>query len=674
MGLSPLKAQDSNDNKTAQNVLAPVIITGEKINRDIRNTASSVTVISDEDIRTWNTGDSSVHEVINGTPNVIYTDTVSAPIIRGQDTQGPNNGQNVFWGGTVPRASMNIDGHYANYYELFFGGTGIWDVKSIEVFKGPQTTSQGANAIAGAVIINTKDPTFTPEAAYQAEIGNYSQKRTSLMASGPIYKNELAGRITLDYSARDTFIDYVNPNFLDQGTNQNLRYLNARGKLLWQPAEIPELEAKLTYSRTDSNRPTQEAASMPFDKLEHTSNAMPSWKQNTDTGILDVSYEFDNGSKLYNTVQYSHFNITRNTGTPNSGYSDVTQNNISNETRMTFGTQEDIISGVTGLFYNNTKSDELLLLSGTTEFDDTKRNFGIFGEMSYRLTELWTLTGGLRYQQDQVQRVGKSALAPTPLDYDETFSAFLPKVSLAYAINPDWTVGALVSRGYNPGGVSLNLNSRSWMKFEEETVWNYELFTRASFLDNKLTLNSNIFYMDFKNNQYNIPVVISPGVAQSYTINAEKAHSYGLELGLDYEILYNLLLKTSAGILRTEIEEIASNVAYEGNEFAKSPGYMFTAGLNWDVTDKFSISGDVRHLDKYYSDVANTPSFVIDAYTISDLRMSYDFTEAFQLYGFVKNVFDEKVPTYKQMNRGLGGIEASMTMPRSFGVGVRGTF
>ncbi|MCS5516883.1 TonB-dependent receptor plug domain-containing protein [Pseudomonas qingdaonensis] len=93
---------------------------------------------------------------------MIYTDSVGAPIIRGQDTQGPNNRQNQFWGGTVPRATINLDGHYLNYNEMFFGATSVWDVDSIEVFRGPQTTSQGANAIAGAIIVNTKDPTFTP--------------------------------------------------------------------------------------------------------------------------------------------------------------------------------------------------------------------------------------------------------------------------------------------------------------------------------------------------------------------------------------------------------------------------------------------------------------------------------------------------------------------------------
>jgi outer membrane receptor protein involved in Fe transport len=61
-------------------------------------------------------------------------------------------------------------------------------------------------------------------------------------------------------------------------------------------------------------------------------------------------------------------------------------------------------------------------------------------------------------------------------------------------------------------------------------MWNYELFARASLLDDRLHLNANLFYMDMQDAQYNIPVVLASGVAQSYTINAEKAHAYGFEL------------------------------------------------------------------------------------------------------------------------------------------------
>ncbi|WP_447532175.1 hypothetical protein, partial [Pseudomonas aeruginosa] len=67
---------------------------------------------SARDIDRKQTGKASVAEVINGSPNVVYTDSLGAPIIRGQHTQGPNTGQHVFSAATEPRATINLDGHY----------------------------------------------------------------------------------------------------------------------------------------------------------------------------------------------------------------------------------------------------------------------------------------------------------------------------------------------------------------------------------------------------------------------------------------------------------------------------------------------------------------------------------------------------------------------------------
>ncbi len=677
LAASPALGQEDNAiaGREGTIVLDAITVTGENIERDMKDTASSVAVITAEQIRVNRTGDTSISEVINGTPNVVYPDTVSAPVIRGMDSQGPNTGAGAFFAGTVPRATINMDGHYLNYNEFYFGASSSWDVQNVEVFRGPQTTSQGANAIAGAIIVNSKDPTFTPEAAYQAEIGSYNSKRVSLAFSGPLVKDELAARVALDYSGRDTFIKYVNPSFNPVNTDLNFSALMGRVKLLWIPSSISGFEAKLTYTHNTTNRPSQEAASRPFRDLESMAATMPTWKQDTNTGILDLKYDFQNGYQVLNQSQFSNSSVRRTLPNPNDGNADVDQQNISNETRLLFGEQADQISGVAGLYLANTKSDEKLYLRGTSSFDDTKDNLGVFGEASYRITSQWTLTGGLRYQQDHVQRVGNSTFTRTPVDYDETFSALLPKISLAYALTPEWTVGAMVSRGYNPGGVSLNLTSGQWMPFEEETMWDYELFVRANLLENRLFLNGNIFIMDVRNMQFNIPVVISPGVSQSYTINAEKAKAYGAEVSVDWKIAESLMLQAGASLLHTEIEEITGNTDLDGNAFPKSPGVMFNIGASWDVTEKLNISGQIRHLAGYYSNVANTPAYRIDPYTVADLRAGYAFNDGFQLYGYVKNLFDVRAPTYMQQNRSIaGGIEASMVEPRMLGIGVRGTF
>ncbi|MCB6200168.1 hypothetical protein LI321_23135, partial [Lacrimispora saccharolytica] len=76
----------------------------------------------------------------------------------------------------------------------------------------------------------------------------------------------------------------------------------------------------------------------------------------------------------FNQAQYSHSSVKRYTGIAGQGDADIKQSNISNETRLVFGDQHSEFSGVSGVYVARTKSDESLLLSGLSSFDDTKEN------------------------------------------------------------------------------------------------------------------------------------------------------------------------------------------------------------------------------------------------------------------------------------------------------------
>ena len=97
MFVTPVLGQDQQATTAGTTVLKPIVVTGEKVARDMKNTASSVSVISGDKIKKEKTGDPTVSEAIKDIPNVVYTDNVSAPIIRGQDTQGPNTGSIAFF-------------------------------------------------------------------------------------------------------------------------------------------------------------------------------------------------------------------------------------------------------------------------------------------------------------------------------------------------------------------------------------------------------------------------------------------------------------------------------------------------------------------------------------------------------------------------------------------------
>lgn len=656
--------------------LGTLFVTGEKVVRDLKDTASSVTLVTGEQIDAESGGKPDVQAVIAGTPNVVYSENVSTPIIRGSNSEGPHTGANAFFGGTVPRATINQDGHYLDYNEFYFGASSVWDAESIEVFRGPQTTSQGANAIGGAIIVNTRDPSFTPEGAYRFELGDNNSKRASLMWSGPI-ATDLAARIALDYTSRDTFINYNGAAFVQNDIGQDFENFTGRAKLLWTPADIPGFEVKFTYSHSDTTRPSAEGASPDYEDLDSVTMFMPGWEQTVDTAILDLSYDFDNGLVLTNQTQYAWQDVNRRVGTPTAGDADIQRENWSNETRLAFGLPEDQLSGFAGLYYAHTVQDDRLNQGGISTFDDEKTNLGIYGEVSWRFADRWTLTGGLRYQRDHVKRDGTVSplFASTDPDYDETFEQVLPKITLAYELTPDWTVGGLISKGYNPGGTSLDfVSSKAWEDYDAETVWNYELFARGSLLDDRLFLTGNLFYMQYDNYQYNVTQNIG-GTTYIHTINADAAEAYGLELAGEFRATETLTLSGGLGLLETEITRFSDAASFEGNRFARAPGKTATLGFDWDATSKLNLGGQVRFVDGYYSDSANSASYKIDDYTLVDLRASYDLRDGMELYAYVNNVFDERASVLKQAARGtVPFTQASMTTPRSIGFGIRGEF
>lgn len=673
IGVSPAFAQDASN--TAVIELDKIVVTGEKLNRSVEDTASSVAVVTDEDLEAA-PEEGNLQDAAEQAANIVYPATVGgAPVIRGQATQGPTTGAVAFFSGTAPRSTINVDGQYQNFWESTHGMTSVWDVDSIEIFRGPQTTSQGANSIAGAMVVNTKDPTFTPEGAFRAEYGSYNTRRVSGMLSGPLGE-QFAARATLDYYGRESFIDYVNSSYSEGRGSTDLMALNGRAKLLWQPTNLPGLTAKLTYALRQSNQPTHEADNaVPYNSLVNTATNMPSFYTRSHTGIADVAYEFENGLVLSNSAQISDKHMRRFLLNMNTGAAKVNQLNMSNETLLKFGAEDTALSGVAGVFVSRTTSDEALEMddAGDPVFDDTKTNLGIFAEADYRFLDRWMLTGGLRFEADQVERSGRATKTPgsyTAVDfsYDETFMSILPKLALAYEVSDSLTIGGLVSRGFTPGGVAVNFTDGAAQPYKAETSWNYELFARAKMFDDRLNIATNVFFNDLSNAQRYFAQRVSPTVTNLKVLNAEKAYSYGVEFEMDYQILDTVNVSANVGLLSTEIEEFSGRPSDEGNEFSTAPSYKVGFGVDWTVFEKLTLSGDVEFTDGYYSDDANTLSMKVDPYVVANASATFQVNDNFQLYSYVNNIFDERKPTFIDRNGG------AMTAPRMIGVGLQAKF
>lgn len=651
-------------------LLEPIIITGQKVERSLKDTASSVSVLTDLD------GAPTVADALRGTPNVLYTSNTDAPIIRGIDTKGPVVGGNAYLAKPIPRATISVDGRYLDSAEFGFGAASMWDVESVEVFRGPQTTTQGANSVAGAVVVNTKDPTFAPEAEGQLVYGERGRRRASFAASGQI-ATDLAARLSFDYNARDSFVDFTNPAFTEKG-DLGFRDMTTRLKFLWQPVELAGFEAKLTFARTKANRPSGEQATEPFEDLRNGTLYVDHAETESDGVILNVSQDFGGDLILRNVLQLSTGEYHVFFAPPYQGIASRDYDNLSNELRLNFGTEESIFSGVAGIFYARDKAHNVLNNTfGSTDARLGTESLGIFSELQWRFADRWSVTGGLRYQQDRITHDGVASYVPgVRHDYAETFSDVLPSLSLAYDLADETVLGASVSKGYIPGGTGVNFSGGAYYDFDAETVWNCELFARHTSADGRLMLSGNLFYTDYRDAQRSVTDYLDGRPFGSVIINSDKAETYGLEVAADYQARDDLRLRGGIGLLHTEISKFADyrGNSFEGNEFGKAPGHMLNLGWDWTIRPEWTLAGDVRFVGDYFSADTNEPEYRVDSYAVANLRLTYSPAEAYELFVYANNVFDDRIPLSKSYDRTAGAVSASMFEPREVGIGVKAKF
>jgi len=237
-----------------------IIITGERTPRSLRDTPSSVDVTTSQRIDALSGAD-RIEQVLQQVPNVVLGGG-DGPAIRGQDTNGVLQALPGFLGGARPRTTLQVDGRAVSYNELAFGAAGIWDVERIEVFRTPQTTTQGLNSIAGAIFIYSKDPTYDWEGRARVLAGNYKTRQASLAISGPIVEDQLAFRVAADIRRGRPSSKIVD---VTRGADPNNDdYSLLRFKFLGEPRFWPGSRIELTYAHTDSLMPSLEGIRPPF--------------------------------------------------------------------------------------------------------------------------------------------------------------------------------------------------------------------------------------------------------------------------------------------------------------------------------------------------------------------------------------------------------------------------
>ncbi|WP_181880635.1 TonB-dependent receptor, partial [Ectopseudomonas mendocina] len=377
--------------------LKEVVVTGEKIERSQDKTLSSVAVVTSEDIRAH--GDQDLQNVLDRTPG-IYAQSgnenwgIRGIPVSGFDDQGP-----AAMNGAV---SVYVDDALQVNRLLTHNPMLLWDMEQVEVYRGAQSTTQGRNSLAGAIIMKSKDPTFDPEFSVRSNAGKYGERGTSAMANGTLIDGLVAGRLAVDYQTSD---GYIENEFLDMDANQ-LRSSNIRGKFLILPSD--DMDLLLTFARTKQRSGLNAVAAVngkpDYYSVYENTETYNTLAQNTATAKLD--YRLDDFWTLTSVTsgtwsKYdSILDFDRTTTLTQTAPRHHEQTLGSQELRLGYSSEK--VSGVMGAYLGRLKGeiDDQLVNNGTVLLNqkgETKINsHALFGELNWEFVDDWQLITGLR--------------------------------------------------------------------------------------------------------------------------------------------------------------------------------------------------------------------------------------------------------------------------------------
>lgn len=223
------------ENSTA--TLEEVVVTARKREERLSTVPMAVTAFTEEKIR--QAGIERPEDFIALTANVSIVDDANVG-----DSQVSIRGINSTRDAEATFAYV-VDGVLMTNPNSF--NQELYDIKQIEVLKGPQGALYGRNAVAGAILVTTRKPTNEFEGKIKVGVGRYDEKKAVAVVSGPLIKDKMFGRFAASYNKTDgqyrNIYNYTD-NTVDFQTDKNYR-----GRIIWEPTDRTSVDVRAHYSK-----------------------------------------------------------------------------------------------------------------------------------------------------------------------------------------------------------------------------------------------------------------------------------------------------------------------------------------------------------------------------------------------------------------------------------------
>ncbi|WP_435418975.1 TonB-dependent receptor [Parerythrobacter aurantius] len=661
---------------------------------------------------------------------------------------------------------------------LFTPDLDLFDLNRVETLRGPQGTLFGSGSVGGTIRYITNQPTIgVTEGTFEANFNTVDEDDFGAHLKGAFnfpVSDVVAARIVGYYTKYAGFIDAFGPAGGDN-VNGGERYggriaftvdsgtgFSITPRFVFQTVKADGFnreEIWNLYANPDSTNPVQ------LGEREQHLRLREAFED--ETMLFDITAEADLGPVTLTSVS-SYINrdilvsrdasaltgsVSVDLGYPASAV--FLPSNLRDTTKLETITQEVRLSSnstgplqwLLGAFYSEVDRvyAQRLPTPGYDAFTDARfgagtsaavangfpadspfnsdlpydiKQFAVFGEASFDLTDALTVTAGGRYYDFDETRIittgGLFANGDAGVVDKTSSSGFTPRVLLSYELSPSVTINAQASQGFRLGGVNDPLNTPlcnaqdlalfgGFQSYDDEKLWNYELGIKTQ--GDGFTFNAAGFYNDISNLQ----VTLDAGSCSSRIVfNVPEAHTAGVEAEFGYSPLDGLNFNLSGSYVEAEFDTTLPGALApatgirEGNRLPSVPKLQLAASgsYEWPVGDNAQafIAASVTHVGSRYTQPADqennprtfvhglpfngapasastTVDLLLDSYELVNMSVGLELDSGYSFTLYANNLLDENVQlSFDRERGGRARLGYNVGQPRTIGFTARKEF
>ncbi|MDO8541657.1 MAG: TonB-dependent receptor [Opitutaceae bacterium] len=615
--------------------MEPLMVTADLWESPLDRMPASVSVYDEPSLRAGAVRHFS--DLVDQVPNLTWTGGTSRP----RYLQIRGIGENSQYEGETPDSTVRflVD-------DLDFTGLGTlgsaFDVRQVEVLRGPQAGAFGANAAGGVVRLVTNAPTPFWSGQVEGTAGEDGLRVGGFAVGGPLLggrPDQLMARLAVQQHVSDGFRRNVT---LNRETNDRDEF-TARLRVTFNPGPAWRWDAAVLFADVDNG----------FDEFALDNNGrrtfsdQPGRDQQRSTGAsLRGTYTGFTGVRLTTVTSGSWTDSVYSydddwTAASYEGFSDLRRDRdvFAEELRLDSAANRGAAGWIDrwtlGAYVSRTDEDSAYTnedpgnLRGL-QTDYTAQNQALFGQAAHDFGSRTRLVVGLRAERVDLDGRGtRTRFRKSRGTYDPV-ATFQPrfkdtllggKITLERGIGEHQLAFASLTRGYKAGGVNIDARINppaDPLTYATEYLWNYEAGVRGSWLEQRLTGEFTAFYLQRRDPQ----VRDSAGFGGSYrffTANAVRAKVYGLEASGAYALTSHWSVHGSLGLMESTLNRfvLANGSAGGGRRMANTPPYGYTAGIRYRATPglfgQLELVGRGRQFDSNNHDEPRRSFNVVNA-------------------------------------------------------------